>query len=382
MPQGGVAPQAALLDPRAAGGRAAPGRRFRDHCERSGNHRQLGAGDRRPGGNPLQTRPRGAAGLHRRARPWSTWPRCARHGPAGRRPAQASTPGACRSGHRPLRAGGPVRQRAALFYNAEREFERNRERYEFLKWGQGAFENFRVVPPATGIVHQVNLEYLAKVVHASGQRRRRVAFPDSLVGTDSHTTMINGLGVVGWGVGGIEAEAVMLGQPIYMLTARKSSASSLTGSCPKAPPPPTWCCGHRDAAQEGRRGQVRGILRPRPEQHDPGRPGDHRQHGPEYGATVGFFPVDEETLNYMRGTGRPRSWSIWWKRYTKEQGLFRTDATPDPLFTDVVELDLSTVSRAWPDPSARRIASTLAGHEDDHRGTRCSPPRWGRAASG
>ncbi len=168
----------------------------------------------------------------------------------------------------------------ALFYNAEREFERNRERYEFLKWGQDAFRNFRVVPPATGIVHQVNLEYLGQVVMTAPEQDGLVAFPDSLVGTDSHTTMINGLGIVGWGVGGIEAEAVMLGQPIYML-APEVVGVKLTGRYARRRNRhrPRFAY-HRDAAAKGGRWQVRRVLRPRPKHHDPGRSGHHCQYVP------------------------------------------------------------------------------------------------------
>ena len=144
--------------------------------------------------------------------------------------------GARRPGHRPLDPGGPFAAGKAFKENAELEFERNRERYAFLRWGQRAFHNFSVVPPNTGICHQVNLEYLSQVVTA----RDGQAFPDTLVGTDSHTTMVNGIGVVGWGVGGIEAEAAMLGQPIPMLIPQVVGFR-WTASCPRAPPPPTWC---------------------------------------------------------------------------------------------------------------------------------------------
>jgi aconitate hydratase len=163
----------------------------------------------------------------------------------------------------------------ALQRNAEIEFQRNRERYEFLRWGQKAFRNFRVVPPATGIVHQVNLEYLAKGVLTRADGGVTHAFPDTLVGTDSHTTMINGLGVLGWGVGGIEAEAVMLGQPLYMLTPQVIGFR-LTGGRHRHRPR-----AHRDptAAQERRGREVRGVLRPGPVADEPGRPCHHRQHG-------------------------------------------------------------------------------------------------------
>ena len=238
----------------------------------------------------------------------------------------------------------------ALFYNAEREFERNRERYEFLKWGQGAFENFRVVPPAMGIVHQVNLEYLGQVVMSKPEGDGRVAFPDSLVGTDSHTTMINGLGVLGWGVGGIEAEAVMLGQPIYMLTPEVVGVR-LVGGLPEGTTATDLVLRITEMLRK------KGVVGKFVEYFGPGLSNmtlaDRATIAnmcPEYGATVGFFPVDDETLNYMRNTGRPAELVDLVERYTKEQGLFRTDTTPDPLFTDVVELDLATIEPSLAGP--------------------------------
>jgi aconitate hydratase len=238
----------------------------------------------------------------------------------------------------------------ALFYNAEREFERNRERYEFLKWGQAAFRNFRVVPPATGIVHQVNLEYLGQVVMSKPEGSDQVAFPDSLVGTDSHTTMINGLGIVGWGVGGIEAEAVMLGQPLYMLTPEVIGVR-LTGSLPEGATATDLVLRITEMLRK------KGVVGKFVEYFGPGLStmtlADRATIAnmcPEYGATVGFFPVDDETLNYLRNTGRPKPLVDLVERYTKEQGLFRTDATPDPLFTDTVELDLSTIEPSLAGP--------------------------------
>jgi len=238
----------------------------------------------------------------------------------------------------------------ALFYNAEREFERNRERYEFLKWGQGAFENFRVVPPAMGIVHQVNLEYLGQVVMSKPEGDGRVAFPDSLVGTDSHTTMINGLGVLGWGVGGIEAEAVMLGQPIYMLTPEVVGVR-LVGGMPEGTTATDLVLRITEMLRK------KGVVGKFVEYFGPGLSNmtlaDRATIAnmcPEYGATVGFFPVDDETLNYLRNTGRPAELVDLVERYTKEQGLFRSDATPDPLFTDVVELDLATIEPSLAGP--------------------------------
>ncbi|MGD8805629.1 MAG: aconitate hydratase AcnA [Chloroflexota bacterium] len=240
---------------------------------------------------------------------------------------------------------------AALLLNAEREFERNRERYEFLKWGQEAFDNFRVVPPATGIVHQVNLEYLGQVVMTKPEGDGQVVFPDSLVGTDSHTTMINGLGVVGWGVGGIEAEAVMLGQPIYMLTP-EVIGFKITGQLPEGATATDLVLVITQMLRE------KGVVGKFVEYFGPGLSNmslpDRATIAnmcPEYGATVGFFPVDSETLKYLRRTGRSKEQIALVERYTKAQGLFRTDDMPDPVYTDVVELDLSTVQPSLAGPN-------------------------------
>ncbi len=238
----------------------------------------------------------------------------------------------------------------ALFYNAEREFERNRERYEFLRWGAEAFENLRVVPPATGIVHQVNLEYLARVVQTRSVNGTPVAFPDSLVGTDSHTTMINGLGVVGWGVGGIEAEAVILGQPIYMLTP-EVVGFKLTGELPEGATATDLVLTVTEMLR------AYGVVGKFVEYYGPGLSklslpdrATLANMSPEYGATMGFFPVDEETLRYLAGTGRPDELVDLVERYTKEQGLFRTDDTPAPEFTATLELDMSTVEPSMAGP--------------------------------
>ncbi len=249
---------------------------------------------------------------------------------------------------------------AALFFNVEREFVRNRERYEFLKWGKEAFKNFRVVPPATGIVHQVNLEYLADVVMTKPEGDGLVAFPDSLVGTDSHTTMINGLGVVAWGVGGIEAEAVMLGQPIYMLTPDVVGVK-LTGSLLEgATATDLVLVVTQMLRQKGVVGKFVEFFGPGLSNMTLADRATIANMCPEYGATVGFFPVDAETLNYMRNTGRPEELVQLVETYTKAQGLFRTDDMPDPLYTDVVELDLGTVvpSLAGPKRPQDRIALT------------------------
>lgn len=227
----------------------------------------------------------------------------------------------------------------SLGKNVELEFVRNMERYQFLRWGQQAFNKFRVVPPATGIVHQVNLEYLAKVVLTENG----VAFPDSLVGTDSHTTMINGLGVVGWGVGGIEAEAVMLGQPIYMLTP-EVVGFKLTGVLPEGATATDLVL---TVTQMLRKHKVVGKF---VEFYGPGLDlmsladrATVANMAPEYGATMGFFPVDDETLNYLRRTGRTADEVDLVERYYKEQGMFRTAASSDPVFSSVLELDMSTV---------------------------------------
>ncbi|MFN2189704.1 MAG: aconitate hydratase AcnA, partial [Candidatus Promineifilaceae bacterium] len=249
---------------------------------------------------------------------------------------------------------------AALLINAEREFERNRERYEFLKWGQEAFDNFRVVPPATGIVHQVNLEYLGQVVMTGDDALGRIAYPDTLVGTDSHTTMINGLGVVGWGVGGIEAEAAMLGQPIYLLTP-DVVGFRLTGSLPEGATATDLVLVATQMLRE------KGVVGSFVEYFGPGLStmslpdrATLANMCPEYGATVGFFPVDRETLSYLRRTGRPEELVDLVEKYTKAQDLFRYDDTPDPEFTDVVELDLRSVvpSLAGPNRPQDRIRMT------------------------
>jgi aconitate hydratase len=248
----------------------------------------------------------------------------------------------------------------ALELNIDMEFSRNRERYEFLRWGQKAFNNFRVVPPGTGIVHQVNLEYLAKVVFLGKDHAGQVAFPDSLVGTDSHTTMIDGLGVVGWGVGGIEAEGVMLGQPIYMLLP-EVVGMELTG---KLAPGATATDLVLTVTELLRKEKVVGKF---VEFFGPGVStmpvADRATIGnmsPEYGATMGFFPVDDQTLNYLRVTGRTKGEVQLVERYMKEQGLFRTDNAPIPTFTKVVRLDLSTVEPSLAGPKRPQDRVPLA----------------------
>ena len=243
----------------------------------------------------------------------------------------------------------------ALDLNLLIEFQRNNERYEFLKWGQQAFDNFSVVPPGTGIVHQVNLEYLAKAVMVQDG----VAFPDSLVGTDSHTTMINGLGVVGWGVGGIEAEAVMLGQPIYMLLPRVTGFK-LTGTLPEGATATDLVL---MVTQQLR---AHGVVGRFVEFFGPGMAAlslpdraTIANMAPEYGATMGFFPIDEKTLDYMTLTGRDEATVDLVEKYCKAQGLWRNDSA-DVQYTDVLELDLADVvpSLAGPKRPQDRIALT------------------------
>ena len=223
--------------------------------------------------------------------------------------------------------------------NALFELQRNRERYAFLRWGQRAFQNFRVVPPDTGIVHQVNLEYLASVVFS----KDGAAYPDTLVGTDSHTTMINGLGVVGWGVGGIEAEACMLGQPVSMLLP-PVVGFRLVGA------PPEGVTATDVVLTITQMLRKRGVVGKFVEYYGPGLSvlsladrATIANMAPEYGATIGFFPVDHATLDYLRLTHRPAEGIALVEAYTKEQGLFRTDAAPDPEFSETMELDLATV---------------------------------------
>ncbi len=234
----------------------------------------------------------------------------------------------------------------AFHANAELEFERNRERYSFLRWGQQAFQNFRVVPPDTGICHQVNLEYLASVVF----RERGTAYPDTLVGTDSHTTMVNSLGVVGWGVGGIEAEAALLGQPITMLIPQVIGFK-LHGSLPAGTTATDLVLTVTEILRK------RGVVGKFVEFFGPGLStlslpdrATIANMAPEYGATIGFFPVDEETLAYLRFTGRSPDQVSLVEAYCKEQGLFRTDSTADPAFTEALELDLGTVEPSLAGP--------------------------------
>lgn len=257
---------------------------------------------------------------------------------------------------------------SALGQNLEREFERNGERYAFLKWGQGAFDNFSVVPPGMGICHQVNLEYLARVVMAG---ESGYAFPDTLVGTDSHTTMINGLGVLGWGVGGIEAEAAMLGQPVSMLIPQVVGVR-LSGEMPEGATATDL------VLQVTQMLRAHGVVGKFVEFTGPGL-----QHlsladratianmAPEYGATCGIFPVDQETLNFMRLSGRSEEQIALTEAYMKEQGMFHTPDAPTPEYTDLLELDMGSVvpSLAGPKRPQDRVAlaDLSSQFQDDRR---------------
>ncbi len=251
---------------------------------------------------------------------------------------------------------------AAFLMNVEREFERNMERYAFLRWGQQAFKNFRVVPPGTGIVHQINLEYLAKAVYTSKVNGEMLAYPDTLVGTDSHTTMINGLGVLGWGVGGIEAEAAMLGQPISMLIPQVVGLKlhgKLRSGATATDLVLTVTQMLRKKGVVGKFVEFFGEGLSSLSLADRATIGNM---SPEYGATMGFFPVDQETLNYLRFTGRSGELIALVEAYCKEQGLFHTSTTPEPEFSEVIELDLATVepSLAGPKRPQDRVSLTTA----------------------
>jgi len=234
--------------------------------------------------------------------------------------------------------------------NVEREYERNSERYALLRWGQESFSNFRVVPPGTGICHQVNLEYLASVVMTKEENGETTAFPDTLVGTDSHTTMINGLGVLGWGVGGIEAEAVLLGQPLYLLTP-EVIGMRLTGALPEGVTATDLVLTVTQMLRK------RGVVGKFVEFTGPGLSylaladrATISNMSPEFGATATLFPVDAETLRYMRDTGRDEQLVNLVERYTKEQGLFRTDESAEPQFDDLLELDLGSIEPSLAGP--------------------------------
>jgi aconitate hydratase len=246
--------------------------------------------------------------------------------------------------------------------NVRLEFERNQERYQFLRWGQTAFKDFRAVPPGTGIVHQVNLEYLAPVVFAREVDGVKLAYPDTLVGTDSHTTMINGLGVLGWGVGGIEAEAAMLGQPVAMLLPQVVGVR-LTGKLPEGATATDLVLTVTQMLRK------RGVVEKIVEFFGAGL--DHlpladratiANMAPEYGATMGFFPIDAEAIRYLRASGREGAHADFVEAYARAQGLFRTSEQADPRFSDVLELDLGTVvpSLAGPARPQDRVELTAS----------------------
>ena len=253
----------------------------------------------------------------------------------------------------------------ALAQNVELEYERNAERYKFLKWGQGAFDNFRVVPPGTGICHQVNLEYLAQTVWTRKETidgvEVEVAYPDTVVGTDSHTTMVNGLAVLGWGVGGIEAEAAMLGQPQSMLLP-EVIGFKLTGSLKEGITATDLVLTVTQMLRK------KGVVGKFVEFFGPGLynltladRATIANMGPEYGATCGFFPVDAETLDYLTTTGRKADRIALVEAYSKAQGLFATRETPDPVFTDTLELDLSSVKPSMAGPKRPEGRVDLSG---------------------
>lgn len=235
--------------------------------------------------------------------------------------------------------------------NVNREYERNEERYQFLKWAQESFDNFRVVPPGNGIVHQVNLERLAGVIATEKVNGSTTAFPDTLVGTDSHTTMINALSVLGWGVGGIEAEACMLGQPLYMLVP-DVIGFKLNGRLREGVTATDLVLNVTEILRK------KGVVGKFVEFYGPGLSfltlsdkATIANMAPEYGATMGFFPVDAETIRYLQTTGRDKNLIDLVETYTKEQGMFRDDDTPDPVYTDVVELDISAVEPSLAGPN-------------------------------
>src|ERR1700716_2208733 len=247
---------------------------------------------------------------------------------------------------------------SAFGANVKLEYERNLERYQFLRWGQMAFDNFRVVPPGTGICHQVNLEYLAQVVWTKKDGKETIAYPDTLVGTDSHTTMVNGLSVLGWGVGGIEAEAAMLGQP-YSMVLPEVIGVKLSGKLKEGVTATDLVLTVTQMLRK------RGVVGKFVEYFGPGIAGltiaDRATLGnmsPEYGATCGFFPVDDDTLKYLRDTNRSEARVALVAAYAKAQGMFHTKSTPDPVFTDILKLELASVepSLAGPKRPQDRVA--------------------------
>jgi aconitate hydratase len=272
----------------------------------------------------------------------------------------------------------------AFDLNSELEYRRNHERYTFLRWGQNAFRNFRVVPPETGIVHQVNLEYLARVVCKEFRDGHMQAFPDTLVGTDSHTTMVNGLGVLGWGVGGIEAEAAMLGQPISMLIP-EVLGFRLTGRLREGTTATDLVLTITERLRKhGVVGKFVEFFGPGLEHLTLADRATIANMSPEYGSTVAIFPIDDITLDYLRLTGRDERWVIMVEEYTRAQSLFRTKDSPDPVFNEVIELDLADVepSLAGPRRPQDRVPLRSAKVEFEKAlGTMLAEPRKTRAAA-
>ncbi|MGC2295028.1 MAG: aconitate hydratase AcnA, partial [Candidatus Acidiferrales bacterium] len=263
----------------------------------------------------------------------------------------------------------------AFAFNADLEMQRNIERYAFLRWGQKGFQNFKVVPPDTGICHQVNLEYLARVVFSEQQDGHAIAFPDSLVGTDSHTTMVNGLGVFGWGVGGIEAEAAMLGQPLSMLIPAVVGFK-LHGRLPEGATATDLVLTVTQMLRK------KGVVGKFVEFYGTGLSSltlpdraTIANMAPEYGATMGFFPVDAETLAYLRFTARKEDQIRLVEAYSKEQGLFRTDHTPDPIFSDRLELDLATVVPTMAGPKRPQDSVPLTQAKSSFEKTLTAQPK-------
>src|SRR5579883_1365456 len=270
---------------------------------------------------------------------------------------------------------------AAFLINARLELERNQERYAFLRWGQTAFQNFRVVPPDTGIVHQVNLEYLASVVFTRREGAETVAYPDSLVGTDSHTTMVNGLGVFGWGVGGIGAEAAMLGQPLSMLIPAVIGFK-LHGRLPAGATATDLVLTVTQMLRK------KGVVGKFVEFYGDGLSAlsvadraTIANMAPEYGATMGIFPIDAATLNYLRMSNRPAETIELVEAYAKEQGLFRVDGSPEPVFNDTLSLDLSTVVPSMAGPKRPQDRINLPDVKQNFLTTLGGPQKSAQVAS-
>jgi aconitate hydratase len=261
----------------------------------------------------------------------------------------------------------------AVSLNLKVEFHRNRERYQFLKWGQKSVNNFTAVPPGMGIVHQVNVERLATVVREGRDRDGAVAFPDTLVGTDSHTTMINGLGVVGWGVGGIEAEAVMLGQPLFMLTPQVVGVRLHGAVKPGVTATDVTLTITHLLRKKGVVDKIVEFYGPALSSISVTDRCTIANMAPEYGATAGFFPVDAATVEFLRRTGRPARVVELVERYAKEQGFFRTNASPDPTYTDILEVDLSTIEPTLAGPKRPQDRVSLSAVKSSFRKALTAP---------